>query len=425
MTTLFRALAVALALATGCAPLGSKRVVSRPSPEITLVIVDGLDAEAATRERMPRLAAAARDRGSWLTADAVMPTRTNPNHASLLTGTQSDAHGITGNWYWNGTAERELGDPALLEVETVFTAIARQRPALTTVTAFAKAKLRRLFGAAPGLQSGPDVSWQPAADDAYAASDAETMEGFRPLVRRYRPAFAVVALADVDAAGHRDGPGAPSYRAAVENVDRLIGTLLDDLRQGGRWDRSIVVVTADHGFDALLPTGRGRIAADAVVDGGAHMVADGGVAHVYAGSAASLEATIAKARLHPGVAAVYACTPRPDAPAPPADWHASHPRMGDVILVARSGFTFVSGRRDPTKWFRGNHGGPGERAVPLIVVGGYPALGRAASDLRPSAADVAPTIAALLGIEPPRRIDGAPVAALVRGRVLGELLGGQ
>lgn len=424
MTRRPRMLAAALVLATGCAPAAWRHAESWPPAEVVLVIVDGLEAEAATPERMPRLAAAVRDRGSWLTADAVMPARTNPNHASLLTGTQPDAHGVTGNWYWDGAAERELGDPALLEVETLLTAIERQRPVATTVAAFAKAKVRRLLGVAPGRQSGPDVSWRPGEDGGYAASDDETMAGFRTLVRQHHPAFAVVALADVDAAGHREGPDSPGYRAAVENADRLIGSLIDDLEQTRRWERAIIMVTSDHGFDALRPDGRGRITAGAVVDGGAHLVTDGGVAHVHAGPPGSLETTIAKARSHPGVAAAYARVPRPDAPPPPAEWHVDHPRMGDVILVARPGFTFVGGRRDPTRWFRGNHGGPGDRAVPLVVVGGHPAL-REASDLRPSAADVAPTIARLLGIAPPQRIDGAPLAPSERGRVLEELFGTQ
>jgi arylsulfatase A-like enzyme len=185
------------------------------------------------------------------------------------------------------------------------------------------------------------------------------------------------------------------------------------------------MVTADHGFDALPADARAQIAADAVVAGGAHFVADGGVAHVYAGPAGSLETTIGKARRHDGIAAVYARAPRANAPAPPADWHVDDPRMGDVILVARSGFTFVGGPRDPTRRFRGNHGGPGERRVPLIVVGGHPALRRAPGEVQPSVADVAPTIARLLDLGPPWRVDGTPVARSDAGRVLEELLGGQ
>src|SRR5262245_7106547 len=103
MMARLRVLAAALVLAPGCAPVARGGTELQPPAEVILVIVDGLDAKAATSERMPRLTAAARESGSWLTADAVMPTRTNPNHTSLLTGAQPAAHGITGNWYWNGT----------------------------------------------------------------------------------------------------------------------------------------------------------------------------------------------------------------------------------------------------------------------------------------------------------------------------------
>jgi hypothetical protein len=354
-----------------------------------------------------------------------MPTRTNSNHASLLTGVQPAAHGITGNWYWNGIADDELDDPAQLEVETLFTTIARQRPALVTVAAFAKAKLRTLFGAAPGRQAAPDVSWHPPDDDLYAARDAETMAGFRSLVAAHRPAFAVVAIAEVDGAGHRDGPRTASYWTAVANADRTIGTLIDDLQAAGRWEESVILVTADHGFDALRPDASGQIAAAAVAAGGAHVVADGGIAHVYAGPPGSLQATVTKARGHDGIAAVYARVPGTDAPALPADWHVDRPSMGDVVLVTRPGITFVSGPHDPTRRFRGNHGGPGERRVPLIVVGGYPGIGRVPGDAQLSVVDVAPTVARLLQLSLPRRIDGAPVAASDRGRVVTALVGGQ
>src|SRR5262245_62070635 len=229
MTIRWRLLAVLLALQAGCAHLGRGKPPELTKADVYLVLVDGLDPKAATPSQMPHLAAAMGKTGSWLAADAVMPTRTNPNHASLLTGAQPSAHGVTGNYYWDGITEREMGEPTLLDVETIFTAIERQRPALTTVTAFAKGKLRHLFGPCPGRQSGPDFAWWTANDDLYAAPDEETMNGFRALVARYRPAFSIVAIAEVDAAGHQHGPDSEAYRAAVANADRQIGMLIDDL----------------------------------------------------------------------------------------------------------------------------------------------------------------------------------------------------
>lgn len=396
-----------------------------PAAEVYLVIVDGLGADVGTPERLPRLAEALGDRGSWLTALAVMPTRTNPNHATLLTGALPAAHGITGNWYWTGKAEREMSDPALLEVETLFTALARQRPDLTTVASFGKSKLRRLFGAAPARQNAPGRSWQPAEPGDYAASDAEAMAGFRALVAAAPPAFGVVALAGVDGAGHRDGPAAPSYGAAVAEADRLLGTFVDDLRRLGRWERGVVVVTSDHGFDALRREPGAQLDAAASIAPGAHFVSDGGVAHVYEGTPGAIEASIAVAHRHPEIAAVYALTPRPGAAAFPAEWGIGHSRSGDLLLVARPGATFVGGAGDPTRGFRGNHGGPGERRVPFVVVGGHPRLRRAPAGTRPAPADFAATVAALLGVEPPRRLDGRAVDAADRGRVLPWVVGGE
>ena len=420
-----RLLAAIVMLQLGCAHGGRGGTAEVSGVDVYLVLVDGLDPDVATPGRMPRLAGAMGTNGSWLTASAVMPTRTNPNHASLLTGVQPSAHGITGNYYWDGTAEREMGDASMLQVETIFTAVERQRPALTTVTAFAKGKLRHLFGPLNGRQTGPDFAWRPPDEEVYAATDDETMEGYRVLVARYHPSFSIVALAGVDGAGHRDGPTSAAYHAAITNADRLVGTLIDDLVRAKRWHRSIVIVTADHGFDAVLPGARGHIGPDAVVAAGAHFVADGGTAHIHEGPPGSLDATIAKAGRHPGVAGIYARTPRPGAPAPPAEWHVTNPRMGDVILIARPGFTFVDGPQDRTVKFRGNHGGPSEIGIPLIVVGGHPALRKAPAGQQASVTDVVPTVAHLLDVAPPRYIDGTPVAAPDAGRALGELLGGQ
>ena len=64
----------------------------------------------------------------------------------------------------------------------------------------------------------------------------------------------------------------------------------------------------------------------------------------------------------------------------------------------------------------GNHGGPGELTVPLVVSGGYAGLRPARPGAPvPMLVDVAPTIATLLGLRLPRRLDGTPLAAELVG----------
>src|SRR5262249_58162891 len=76
---------VAALLLLGCIT----RASALDRPHVYLIVVDGLDARFATAARMPRLfELATRDAertSMFLDARAVMPTRTDNNHVSLLT----------------------------------------------------------------------------------------------------------------------------------------------------------------------------------------------------------------------------------------------------------------------------------------------------------------------------------------------------
>lgn len=98
------------------------------------------------------------------------------------------------------------------------------------------------------------------------------------------------------------------------------------------------------------------------------------------------------------------------------DWRLGHERTGDLLLVTKPGFQIVDGSREEAKLL-GNHGGPGERSVPVIVLGG------ATTSESPrcesvTAADIGRTVQACLGLPETRRLDGRPIAAEARGQVL-------
>jgi ectonucleotide pyrophosphatase/phosphodiesterase family member 5 len=428
-----RALALLVAV-LGCTAPGSAETVR---PRVYLVIVDGLGADQVDAALMPRLAAAGRD-GVATAARASMPTRTNPGHATLLTGVLPESHGITGNGYWDreGRAARSLDRAELLEAETLFTRAETAAPSLRTVAAFSKTKLGKLFGAVPDRQKEPDLLWVPSSRSGMAghlvgvASDAVTMDAFLTATAKVEPDLAVVNLSEVDRSAHRDGPAGTAE--ARRNADAAIGRLLDDLRARGRWARSIVLVTADHGFDDVAPTsdhpdrivrlGR-RFAGEGIT--GLRVVGDGGTAHVYAEAvrrdavaagpaAVTLAWAAAVAWRDPAVAEVVARLPVDGVPAVAdvhADWGLAHERAGDLLLIARPGFHFIESDDAVSSFFRGNHGSPREAAVPLVIAGGALARKPESPSSPPSGADVGATIAALLGLPAPKRFDGAPVAA--------------
>ncbi len=427
-TRLMRGRLVLLAcLAISCAriPIGA----APRSPHVYLIVVDGLDPQVVTPANMPRLfdlvAHSPEHTSFFPAAHAIMPARTNPNHVTLLTGVYADVHGITGNAYWSrdtGARPRKLEDPALIEVETLFTVAESTHPARVTLAAFGKPKLARLFAGVPGRQRAPDMLWSPEElptgrrDPVTGyAPDAETMHAALALMAQREPDFTFMNLSDVDRTGHALGPASPEYARAATDADAALGTLVDDLRARGRWDRSVLIVTADHGMGAVAPTPERPhpvislgLAVEKV---GVVAVGEGGLEHLYADGGADLGRAAALAAETPGVTEVLARVPVGDVPLVDArhpDWHLDHPRAGDLLLVAAAGYQFVDPTDPVDAALRGNHGGPGERDVPLFFTGGWPGL-RHATGGEPGLVDVTPTIATLLELRAPRRLDGSAV----------------
>jgi hypothetical protein len=397
-------------------------------PHVYLVVIDGLGVDAVDLALMPRLTDPALCDGPVGEARAVMPTRTNPNHATLLTGALAESHGVTGNGYWDRAAgkPRPLDDPALVEMETLFTTAAASRPPRVTMAAFSKAKLGRLFAGVPPRQRGPDVLWAPEPSGprghvAGVADDGTTMDGLIAAMATREPDLAVVNLSEVDRTAHVQGTAATAD--ARRHADAAVGKLVDDLKVSGRWERSLLIVTADHGFDDVAPTAdrpapivelMTRFAADGM--DGVHVVSDGGIAHVYAddtsGRRRALAWAAAVAWREPGVADVLARIPVPGVrmlrTAHP-DWGLEHERAGDLLVVARQGYELVDPIDTVGQSFLGNHGSPRELRVPLVIAGG--ALKRPACrfNTSPTHADLGITIGAILGLRPGSRFDGQPV----------------
>jgi arylsulfatase A-like enzyme len=338
----------------------------------------------------------------------VLPARTNPSHATLLTGVHPDAHGIVGNKFWDADAQalRALDFPQLLEMETLFTTLETERPDLRTASFFAKVKLRRLFSAAPGRQVAPDLAWDPSEGDL---TDSRVLAAADALLAADPAHFVVVNVADVDRLSHHFGPASPEARGAVRDVDGLLAGLLRTLSARPSWRRTLVLITADHGFMAVTPA-RGIVLDSPPRARGRTYVAEGEAALVHLRPTAGPLAEVAAAEaLRPGVAAVVRDL---------ASVHLAHPRAGALLLLADPGRAFVQSVHDPSLLLLGNHGGIGEQTVPFIVVGGLSGLRKLPEQTTVSLADVAPTVAAVLGVRPPQRLGGLSIPAGSAGRVL-------
>jgi arylsulfatase A-like enzyme len=433
--------------------------VAAELPKVVVILVDGLPASALTAETMPNLWALANSdhATSWREGRSVMPSVTNTNHASLLTGTYPAAHGITGNFFWSraGAPHAEsLDSPEALDVETVFTVAKRERSTIVTAAITGKAKLERLFAGAPPLQIPPDRHWSDAALGDFPiekrfGTDERTMNEAIRVLDEANPDFLFIALPEVDLVSHASGPKSPEARQAIAGSDRQIGRFVDRVRESGSWQRTIVFVTADHGFADLTPGEAnpypviffGKDVLLAGLGDRVAVVSDGILLHIYlrelgasasAVDGAALETAgriLELARSATEVESVMTRLPwageKPSAPELlPDDWRLGHPRAGDLILVAKPGYHFVDPFSRRMAGLAGNHGGPNERAIPIVVAGGHPALRAGAAQVAGHAEnpDIGRTVLQLLRLRGPNGRDGKPVPDGLSGRVLSEAL---
>ena len=116
---------------------------------IVAVCVDGCEfdylEEAAKSGTAPFIAKMLRS-GSVFKGDCVVPSFTNPNNLSIVTGVPPAVHGISGNFFYDPQADAEvmMNDPKYLRAGTILAAFADAGAKVAVVTA--KDKLRRLLG---------------------------------------------------------------------------------------------------------------------------------------------------------------------------------------------------------------------------------------------------------------------------------------
>ena len=249
---------------------------------VVMVVFDGLQPAQVTPELMPNLYRMASEGVACHNHHAVFPTVTRANVASIVTGHQPGAHGLTAN-----TLVIPEFDPhrAIGALEPVLTEVAAGTPVLlrptlgdilrqhgleyiavgagTTGNAYLQNPNAETVGGAtihPGftlprpLHAELTSRFGPWPDQRGPAAPkmARIVDVFTEYVLKERqPAVALLWFSEPDTSQHAHGVGSPQAVEAIREADRQFGRVLGWLDRAGKTPGTNVMVVSDHGYSTI------------------------------------------------------------------------------------------------------------------------------------------------------------------------------
>lgn len=370
-----------------------------PSAPLVVICCDGSEPEymelAMDQGLMPNLKQIVGN-GTNTRGLSVVPSFTNPNNLSIVTGRPPEVHGISGNFFLDPDSGEEvmMNDPKFLRAPTIFESFQKAGARVAVITA--KDKLRRLLGNGLKFDGSAIAFSSEKADEATNAEhglekicelvgmdvpevySAELSEfvfaaGVK-LLTQFKPDL--MYLSTTDYVQHKYAPGSEGANAFYKMMDRYLG----QLNNAG----AIIVLTADHGmkaktnssgepdvlylqdlFDDWLGEGQAKVILPITDPYVVHHGALGSFATVYLPDGADAKGLAERLSAQEGIHKVY------DGETGCREFELPEDRMGDLIIVSRDSKVLgtrasehdLSALKEPLR----SHGGITEQEVPIIV----------------------------------------------------------
>lgn len=309
-------------------------------PYVILISFDGFRYDYVERYNLPNFKALIKE---GVAAEALIPSfpsKTFPNHYSIVTGLYPGNHGLVDNHFY---------DPNAKEVYSM-----RNRKTVTDSTYYGGVPLWQL-ARRNGVKSaayfwiGSELTSEALRPNYYLQYDesvpfqerTEQVISWLKLPESERPHMITLYFSSPDTESHNHGPFAPETKAILFSLDSLLGNFMRDIKSL-RLPVNVVIVS-DHGMKELVEQPESYIFIDELVKDWKESVTvvNGGTqAHLYTRSEEqtdSLYNFLSKAAQNNFT--VY------KRDAYPARWHYDNDRSGDLLLVATPGKYIVTGEK--------------------------------------------------------------------------------
>jgi len=325
------------------------------------------------------------------------PSKTFPNHHTLVTGRRPDRHGMVDNTMEDpqipGIRFRLANAEAMTDPrwwnEAAPIWVTAERAGVRTATMFWPGSETAIQGTRPSQWRKYDETVTPSqrVDQVLAWLDAPPPE---------RPRFLTLYFEQVDDAGHDHGPDSPQVNAAAAEIDRMIGRLISGLHARGL--AANLVIVSDHGMAAVSPERR-IFLDDLIAPSNVTTMTMGAFMSAYPKPGREQEVDAALIRPHPHMQ----CWRKAEIPAQFA--YGRHRRVPPYFCLPNTGWEITTrayvARQKPQDIDYGNHGfDPNDPTMRAAFIAAGPAFRRGVRVPVFDNVDVYPLLARLIGVRP-------------------------
>ncbi len=370
-------------------------------PIVILLSMDGVRPDYFDRAKLYAMERMIRDGAKAEKLIPVFPTSTFPNHVTLATGAPVAVHGIVGNSFRDEKMGRfhYSNKAEWIEAEPIW--IAAERQGVSSATYFWVGSETNWNGVRPSYRKAPFNGRISEREKVRQIGD------WLDYSEELRPQLIMSWWHGADKTGHEYGPEHSQIAEQMIEQDIEVMRLLKLIDDKKLWDDLTLFIVSDHGMaaandfiDVIGPLEEKGITANLIPSGGMGFINLRKKDEL--GAAAAILDALPHIKVMPNT--------RPD-------------RMGDIVVVTDPPFTLSQApfmdrlMSKLTFGVRGTHG----YAVDVPEMAGiFLAVGRGVPKTKNlgevRALDVAATVAAFLGIDPPKHSEGKPILLPAPGK---------
>jgi predicted AlkP superfamily pyrophosphatase or phosphodiesterase len=376
-------------------------------PYVVLISFDGFRSDYVKRFNLPNFQSFAKEGAAAEGLIPSFPSKTFPNHYTLVTGLYPGHHGLVDNQFYDPAQKIKYGMKA---VEAV------TNPSFYGGTPLWQLAKQQGIRSASYFWVGSELKEEALHPDYYLKYDQSVSNKQRinqiirwlTLPEAERPHIITLYFSSPDSEAHDTGPLSEITRQKLLGMDSLLGNFIERI-DSVKLPVNVMLVS-DHGMSELIEKEETYIFLDELIKPNSQgiVTANGGTqAHVYVSSITQRDSLYRALTSKPNNFSVVKhedFLPR---------WHYDHKRSGDLLIMATPGKYIVSGERG--KFLQSKHIGATFGAHgydPAIVKDMYGIFYAKGPNIKPRISipafeniHIYPLIAEILQLKPPP-VDG-------------------